>query len=92
MSNSFVFQDGTPAANQVPVVTGNEDTDTLLALKSRFIALQFQAAQTPNPTYRVHGHSYSLTEYQQFLVNSIAAINKLLQAQDPFEIVTVART
>ncbi len=90
--NTFVFQDGTPAEAQVPVVTGNEDTDTLLAIKSRMIALQFQAAEKPNPTYNVHGHSYSLTEYQDFLVRSIAALNRLLQAQDPFEIATVART
>jgi hypothetical protein len=89
---NFVFQDGAPVASPVPVVTGNEDTDGLLAIKSAFIALQFQAAQSPNPSYNVHGHSYSLTEYQDFLVRSIAAVNRLLQAQDPFEICTVART
>ena len=90
--NTFVFQDGTPAETPVPVVTGNEDTDTLLAIKSQFIQLQFQAAQNPNPSYNVHGHRYSLTEYQDFLVRSIAAINKLLQTQDPFEIATQAFT
>jgi hypothetical protein len=88
MSNRFVFQDGTPIASPVPVVTGNEDSDTLLAIKSQFLQLQFQAAQKPNPSYNVHGHRYSLTEYQEFLVRSIAAINRLLQAQDPFEIAT----
>ncbi len=92
MANSFVFQDGSPTVPTVPVVTGNEDTDGLLAIKSAFIALQFQAAQNPNPTYSVHGHSYSLTEYQDFLLRSIAAVNKLLQAQDPYEICTVLRT
>jgi hypothetical protein len=92
MANSFVFQDGSPVAPAVPVVTGNEDTDGLLAIKSALVALQFQAAQKPNPTYNVHGHSYSLTEYQDFLVRSIAAVNKLLQAQDPYEIITQAIT
>jgi hypothetical protein len=88
----FVFQDATATTQQVPVVTGNEDTDALLAIKSQFIALQFQASTKPNPTYSVHGHNYSLTEYQDFLVRSIAAVNRLLQAQDPFEIQTVGIT
>ncbi len=84
----FIFQDGTPSETQVPVVTGNEDTDGLLAIKSALVALQFQAAQNPNPSYHVHGHSYNLTQYQDFLVRSIAAVNRLIQAQDPYCIVS----
>ena len=49
MADSFVFQDGSPAAPAVPVVTGNEDTDGLLAIKSALIALQFQAAAQAQP-------------------------------------------
>ena len=88
----FIFQAGTPTENQAPVVTGNEDTDGLLAIKSQLIALQFQATQQPKPDYNVHGHNYSWTQYQEYLVNSIAAVNRLLQAQDPFELVSRAIT
>ena len=88
----FVFQDGTPALVTVPIVTGNEDTDGLMAIKSRFIALQFAAAQNPNPSYSVNGKSFRLTEYQQFLINSIEAISRLIQMQDPYMILSVGTT
>ena len=88
----FVFQDGEAVASDVPVVTGDEDTDGLLAIKSQLIVLQFQATQQPKPSYSVHGHSFSWTEYQDYLVRSIAAVNRLLQAQDPFEIVSIGTT
>ena len=92
MPNNFTFQDGTPSGSVVPVVTGHENIDTLIAIKKQFLALQFQAAQSPNPSYSVHGQSFSLTQYQEFLVNSIAAINRLIQAEDPYFITSLAVT
>ena len=92
MANNFTFQDGTPATPTVPVVTGDEDIDGLIAIRKQFIALQFQAAQNPNPTYSVHGQSFQLESYQQFLINSIAAIDKLIQSMDPYFIVSLATT
>jgi hypothetical protein len=88
----FVFTDGTVSSDTnivpVPVVTGDEDTDALIAIKHRYLALLAQAPLQPKVTYTVHGHNYKWNEFQQILPELIANINRLLQAQDPFFIVS----
>jgi hypothetical protein len=62
-------------------------TDDLATARDNSAAILAQITVSPKPTYAVHGHNYSWTEYQEFLTRHIEACNRLLAQGEPFEIV-----
>jgi hypothetical protein len=51
-------------------------------------ALMLQITRTPKPSYTVHRHSYSWTEYHEMLGRQIEHFTRLIARANPFEIVS----
>ena len=88
---NFTLQDG-PQTPTVPVVTGDPYTDALIASKVNLAQQLAAITASPKPTYDVDGDSIPWTEYHAMLTAQIANISKLIQAADPYEILSVAVT
>jgi hypothetical protein len=77
--------------NAAPDVTPDASAvypDSLVTVLNQLTALLLQITLSPKPTYSVHGHSYSWTEYQQMLTKQMEQVTKLIAQANPFEIVS----
>lgn len=66
----------------------------LQTAKEQMAANLVTLTTNPKTTYNVSGVSYSWTEYQKFLMESIANINALISAEldGPFEVLVQGET
>jgi hypothetical protein len=82
---------GTPAAAPVTVVpvvaTGDLLTD-LKAARANCVNLLLQITASPQPSYNVHSHSFSWSEYHDMLVREIETLGRLITQQEPTEVVS----
>lgn len=62
--------------------------DDLIALRSANVALRLSLTTSPKPTYNVHGHSFSWTEYQKYLSEEYDKLCEQIARESPFEIVS----
>ena len=64
---------------------------SLIAARDNAAAMLVEITKSPKPSYTVHGHSVSWTEYQKMLLGQIAEINKQITQGTPFEFITAMR-
>lgn len=56
--------------------------DSLRTARANYAAQLEQLSASPKPTYNVDGQSFSWTEYQKFLLESIDDLNKRIADAD----------
>ena len=76
----IVAPDVTPSAATYPA--------SLTSVLNQLTALLLQITLTPKPSYSVHGHTYSWTEYQEMLTRQMEQVTKLIAQANPYEIVS----
>ena len=64
---------------------------SLIQARDNAAARLAEILASPKPSYTVHGHSVSWTEYQEMLGEQIKAIDQLIAQGIPFEFVTAMR-
>jgi len=84
-ANTWVAVGGSSAGNTV--ITIQWPFGLTLAL-TQLQALLLQITLSPKPSYTVHGHSYSWTQYQEMIVAQIEKITRIRAQAFPFEIVS----
>jgi hypothetical protein len=57
--------------------------ENLTTARDNYAAILAEISATPKPTYSVHGHSYSWTEYQRFLMDKMGELNALIGTMEP---------
>ena len=67
------------------------DIARLRSARSNAIATLDEILASPKPSYSVHGHTFSWTEYQRFLGDQIENLSKRIAQEFPFELVTSVR-
>jgi hypothetical protein len=80
----FIFDD---AVLDTPPPAPVSYLDSLRTARDNSAATLAQITVAPKPSYAVHGHNFSWTEYQRFLIEHIESCNRLLAQGEPFEIV-----
>lgn len=64
------------------MATWQENIETAM---NNTAALLAEITENPRPSYDLHGHKVSLTEYQRFLMESMDNYARLLARGSPFE-------
>ena len=64
---------------------------SLIQARDNAAARLAEILASPKPSYTVHGHSVSWTEYQKMLAEQLAQCNQLITQGTPFEFVTAVR-
>ena len=64
---------------------------SLMQARANAAARLAETLASPKPSYTVHGHSVSWTEYQKMLFDQIEKINQQIAQGTPFEFVTAMR-
>jgi hypothetical protein len=82
IKSQHVFQDGRQSTPDYPA--------SLTVARDNCAARLAEITVAPKPTYTVHGHSYSWTEYQAMLVTQIDNLNKLIAQSEIAEVVSEA--
>ena len=65
-------------------------TDDLKTARDRYATQLKDIAENPAPSYSLDGESVSMMEYQAFIIDKIATLNRLIDG--PFEVRSIART
>lgn len=86
----YAGQTYTEQVNAIPDVTPESATypDSLTDCLNQLASLMLQITLTPKPSYTVHNHSYSWTEYQEMLGRQMEQLTKLISQGNPFEIMS----
>lgn len=61
------------------------DAEQLATIKSQTLAILADVTANPKPAYMVDGQSVQWTAYTRMLMDKIETINKLLNAETPYE-------
>ena len=56
------------------------DLTTLQTIKANYLARLSEASASPKLTYSIDGQSFSWTEYQQFLFDSLTKVDQQIAA------------
>jgi hypothetical protein len=89
--SDIVLQDAVSITSAAEAATGNY-ADNLVVARDNTAALLAQITASPKPSYTVHGHSVSWTEYQRMLREQISGLNQLIAEANPFEFMSQAIT
>ncbi len=64
------------------------DVDDLKTIKTQVIALLKDLTVNPKPSYDIDDQEISWAEYQKMLFDRLDGLNKLIAADEPFELHT----